>query len=44
MASRTDRPKVFGLGYVEGQNLTIEWRAGEAGYGRLPDLAAELVR
>jgi putative ABC transport system substrate-binding protein len=32
------------LGYVEGRNITIEWRVSEGKYGRLPDLAAELVR
>jgi putative ABC transport system substrate-binding protein len=32
------------LGYVEGQNITIEFRSSEAKYERLPDLAAELVR
>ncbi len=32
------------LGYVEGQNITIEWRVSEGKYERLPDLAAELVR
>ena len=32
------------LGYVEGQNLTIELRVSEGKYERLPDLAAELVR
>ena len=31
------------LGYVEGQNFTIESRWAEGEYGRLPDLAAELV-
>jgi len=31
------------LGYVEGKNLVIEWRAAEGALGRLPDLAAELV-
>ena len=31
-------------GWVEGQNLVIEWRYAEAKYERLPDLAAELVR
>ena len=30
-------------GWVEGQNLVIEWRYAEARYERLPDLAAELV-
>jgi putative ABC transport system substrate-binding protein len=31
------------LGYVEGRNITIEWRVSEGRYERLPDLAAELV-
>ena len=32
------------FGYVEGQNITIEYRYGEGTYERLPALAAELVR
>jgi putative ABC transport system substrate-binding protein len=32
------------LGYVEGQNLVMEYRYAEGQYERLPDLAAELVR
>ena len=32
------------LGYVEGQNIAIEYRGAEEKYGRLPDLVAELVR
>jgi putative tryptophan/tyrosine transport system substrate-binding protein len=32
------------LGHVEGQNIIIEYRFAEGDFGRLPDLAAELVR
>jgi len=32
------------LGYVEGKNVVIEWRAAERKPGRLPALAIELVR
>jgi putative tryptophan/tyrosine transport system substrate-binding protein len=32
------------LGYVEGQNLRLEYRFAEGQYERLPELAAELVR
>src|SRR5713101_8354270 len=32
------------LGYVEGQNLAIEWRDAEGRTERFDDLAAELVR
>jgi hypothetical protein len=32
------------FGYVEGQNLVVEYRHEGGGFGRLPELAAELVR
>src|SRR5512138_2070830 len=32
------------LGYIEGQNVTIEYRFASRQVGRLPELAAELVR
>ncbi|MFL6180520.1 MAG: ABC transporter substrate-binding protein [Actinomycetes bacterium] len=32
------------FGWVEGQNITIEWRSAEERVERFPDLAAELVR
>jgi len=32
------------LGYVEGRNITIEFRSSDGKYERLPELAAELVR
>ncbi|MGH2404847.1 MAG: ABC transporter substrate-binding protein [bacterium] len=32
------------LGYVEGENIIVEWRLAEGSLQRLPELAAELVR
>src|SRR5215471_4287121 len=31
-------------GYVDGQNIELEYRWADDDYGRLPELAAELVR
>ena len=47
--ANTDRVRSFreGLeaaGYVEGQNVSIDYRWAEAHSGRLPELAAQLVR
>ena len=38
------REALRGLGWVEGQNIVIEYRFAEGRFERLPDLAAELVR
>jgi putative tryptophan/tyrosine transport system substrate-binding protein len=38
------RQALHELGYIEGQNLVIEYRWAEGQLERLPDLAAELVR
>jgi putative ABC transport system substrate-binding protein len=38
------RQRLKELGYIEGQNLAMNWQAAEGGYGRLSELAAELVR
>ena len=41
----TDLRRLLGeRGWVEGQNLIIEWRYAEGKYERIPALAAELVR
>ena len=37
-------PGLRELGYVEGQNIVIEYRVRRGEAERLPDLAAELVR
>ena len=46
LASRVEalRAGLREFGYVEGKNLVIEFRAAEAKYDRLRELAAELVR
>src|SRR5215471_13527532 len=38
------RQELNKLGWIEGKNLTIEYRFAEQKTERLPDLAAELVR
>jgi ABC-type uncharacterized transport system substrate-binding protein len=38
------RQELSKLGWIEGKNITIEYRFGEQNRERLPDLAAELVR
>ena len=38
------RERLREIGYVEEQNLTMEYRFSEGKVDRLPDLAAELVR
>ena len=37
-------PAMRELGYVEGQNLLIEWRFADGDSGRLPGLATDLLR
>src|SRR5262245_7851176 len=38
------RQGLRGLGYVEGQNLSIDYRSAEGNSARLPALAADLAR
>ena len=40
----TFRQELIKLGWIEGKNITIEYRSGEGKNDRLPELAADLVR
>src|SRR6266498_3786807 len=42
--SETIRAALRDLGYIEGQNIAIEYRYSEGKRDRAPELAAELVR
>src|SRR5262249_32623520 len=42
--SEAFRQEMNKLGWIEGKNITIEYRFGEQKTERLPELAAELVR
>jgi putative ABC transport system substrate-binding protein len=42
--SEAIRLALRGLGYIEGENITIEYRYAEGKQDRYPELAAELVR
>src|SRR3954467_8702474 len=37
------RQGLYDLGYSEGQNITLEWRASSSGGNQYPELAADLV-
>jgi putative ABC transport system substrate-binding protein len=43
-ALQTFRQRLRDLGYVEGQNVAIDWRQADGRLDRLPDQAVELVR
>src|SRR5215472_12646158 len=45
-AQRVDalREGLEAIGYIEGQNVAIEYRWAEGRYGRLPAMAADLVQ
>lgn len=41
--ARAFRQRLRDAGYVEGRDVVIEWRSANGDYGRLPQLAADLV-
>ncbi len=44
LSTQAFRQGLRDLGYIEGQNIAVEYRFAEGKYERLPQLAAELVR
>jgi len=43
-SERVQREGLRARGYIEGQNVSVDYRWAEDQFDRLPELAAELVR